>query len=145
MAAPDALQRQWFEEVWNQGREDAIDRMLAPDAELHGMVTGPMRGPEAFKGMWRTFRAAFDDLHVTVERTIVSGDTCVAQVRVRGRHVGDALGGPASGRTIEVAGVTISRSNGTQFVEGWDYYNFLGMYQQLGWLANPVRPPAPAV
>lgn len=139
---PDDLTRQWFEQVWNQGDESAIDRMLAPDAKVHGLGGG-MVGPDGFKPMWRTFRAALSDLHVTVVRTIVDGDTCVAQVRVSGRHTGDALGGPASGRRIEVEGVTIARMKGGQLVEGWNVFDFLGMYQQLGWVPNPVLPAAP--
>ena len=137
----DEMARQWFEQVWNQGNEEAIDRMLAPDGRIHGLG-GEMVGPGGFKPMWRTFRSAFSDLHVTVERTIVDGDTCVAQVRVRGRHTGDALGAPASGRQIIIDGVTILRSDGDQFVEGWNVFDFLGMYQQLGWVANPVMPVA---
>ena len=137
----DEMARQWFEQVWNQGNEEAIDRMLAPDGRIHGLG-GEMVGPDGFKPMWRTFRSAFSDLHVTVERTIVDGDTCVAQVRVRGRHTGDALGAPASGRQIIIDGVTILRSDGDQFVEGWNVFDFLGMYQQLGWVANPVMPVA---
>ena len=140
-ATPDALTRQWFEEVWNQGREDTIDRLLATDATLHGMGPVELKGPADFKVMWRMFRAAFADLHITVERTIVSGDTCVAQCRVRGRHAGDALGGPATGREIDIEGVTITRTNGSQCVEGWDYFDFLGLYQQIGWVANPLVPP----
>ncbi|MEO5894159.1 MAG: nuclear transport factor 2 family protein [Vicinamibacterales bacterium] len=58
---PDSLTRQWFQEVWNEGREDAIDRLLAPDAIVHGLGgsdAAPMRGPEAFKPVFRTFREA---------------------------------------------------------------------------------------
>jgi predicted ester cyclase len=138
---PDELTREWFEQVWNGGDETAIDRLLAPDAKVHGLG-GPMVGPDGFKPMWRTFRAAFADLHVTVERTFVDGDICVAQCRVRGRHAGDALGGPATGREIEIEGVTITRSKGDQLVEGWNVFDFLGMYQQIGWIPNPVLPAA---
>ncbi len=138
---PDSLTREWFEQVWNQGKEEAIDRLLAADARVHGLG-GPMVGPEGFKAMWRTFRAAFADLHVTVERTFVDGDTCIAQCRVRGRHAGDALGGPATDRTIEISGVTITRSQDHQLVEGWNVFDFLGMYQQIGWVSNPVLPVA---
>ena len=140
---PDDLTRQWFEQVWNQGSEEAIDRLLASDAKIHGLG-GAMTGPDGFKPMWRTFRAAFSDLHVTVERTFVDGDTCAALCRVRGRHAGDALGGPPSGRPIDIQGVTITRASGDQLVEGWNVFDFLGMYQQLGWVPNPVLPVADA-
>ena len=29
---PEALARRWFEELWNQGREETIDKLLAADA-----------------------------------------------------------------------------------------------------------------
>ena len=138
---PDSLTREWFEQVWNQGNEDAIDRLLAADARIHGLG-GAMVGPDGFKPMWRTFRATFSELQITVERTMVDGDTTMAHVRVRGRHTGSALGGPASGRPIDIEGVTITRSSGDQLVEGWNVFDFLGMYQQLGWVSNPVQPGA---
>ena len=28
--APDEIAREWFKEVWDEGREEAIDRLLAP-------------------------------------------------------------------------------------------------------------------
>jgi hypothetical protein len=46
-----AIVRRWFEEVWNRGREDAIDELMAPDAPVYGVV-GPdqvHRGPAEFK------------------------------------------------------------------------------------------------
>ena len=47
------LIRRWFEEVWNKGREDAIDEMFAADGVAHGLTEEgdkTMRGPEQFKG-----------------------------------------------------------------------------------------------
>ena len=40
------LIRQWFEEVWNKGRVEAIDAMLAADYVTHGlgMDGGDLRG-----------------------------------------------------------------------------------------------------
>jgi hypothetical protein len=46
---PDAIARQWFKEVWNEGNEAAIDRLLHPDAVAHGLTPEPIRGPAAFK------------------------------------------------------------------------------------------------
>ena len=30
---PEALVRQWFEELWNQGKEDTIDRLMTPETD----------------------------------------------------------------------------------------------------------------
>ena len=140
---PDAVVRQWFKEVWDEGREDAIDRLMAADAKVYGL-TGPggppMIGPAAFKPVFHTFREALGDLEIAVERTVVQGDMCAAYCRVKGRHVGSALGGPPTNHPIEFHGVTIAIVRDGRLVEGWNVFDFLAMYQQMGWIANPVVP-----
>jgi hypothetical protein len=45
---PRALVYERFEEVWNQGREDAIDRMFPEDGIAHGLKDAQgneLRGP----------------------------------------------------------------------------------------------------
>ena len=141
---PDTLVRQWFNDVWDEGREEAIDRLMAKDARVHGL-SGPngvsvIVGPEQFKPYFRAMREALGDLEVHVERTIVQGDMVAAHCHVIARHVGAALGGPATGRRVEFWGITIARVSGGQLVEGWNCFDFLTMYQQLGWVKAPVVP-----
>ena len=59
---------------------------------------------------------------------------------MKGRHVGQALGGPPTNRPIEFVGVSMTRVRDGQIVEGWNVFDFLGMYQQIGWVKNPVLP-----
>ena len=33
-----AFMRRWFEEVWNKGREEAIDELFAEDGIAHGLA-----------------------------------------------------------------------------------------------------------
>ena len=47
--SPDAVIRQWFQEVWNERREDAIDRLMTPDAQVHGVSGDVIVGPGNFK------------------------------------------------------------------------------------------------
>lgn len=141
---PDAVIRAWFHEVWDEGKEEAIDRLMAPDGKVHGL-SGPngtsiIVGPADFKPFFRTMRAALGDLEVHVERTVVQGDMVAAHCHVIARHVGDALGGPATGRPVEFWGITIARVEGGKLVEGWNVFDFLSMYQQLGWVKAPVVP-----
>lgn len=139
---PDELVRAWFREVWNEGREEAIDRM-ARDAQVHGLG-GPddaaVAGAEQFKSYFHTMRASFGGFDVQVARTIVQGDMVAAHCHVKARHVGEALGGPATGRPVDFWGITIARVSGGQIVEGWNCFDFLAMYQQIGWLQHPVLP-----
>jgi predicted ester cyclase len=142
---PDTVIRQWFKEVWDEGKEEAIDRLFAADGTVSGL-TGPdgppLVGPAAFRPIFNMFREALGDLEVIVERTLVDGDLCTAHCRVKGRHVGRALGGEPTNRPVDFAGMTIARVRDGQLVEGWNVFDFLTMYQQIGWVPNPVTPPS---
>jgi steroid delta-isomerase-like uncharacterized protein len=137
---PDSLVRAWFREVWDEGREEAIDRLMAPDALVHGLGEAPIRGPKEFKPFFHTMRNALGDLEVHVTRTVVQGDTVAAHCHVVARHVGDALGAAATGKSVDFDGITIARVEDGKLVEGWNVFDFLRMYQQLGWVKEPVLP-----
>ena len=133
---PEAMLRSWFDELWNQGREETIDRLLAPNAKVHGLTPDnqPIIGPEAFKPFLRRFRLAFPDIRVTVVRTVAEGDVVAAHCLVTGSHTGDALGTPATNRSVTFSGMVIVKAAGNQFVEGWNTFDFLTCYQQIGLL-----------
>ena len=140
---PDAVVRAWFKEVWDEGREEAIDRLAHANAIVHGLGgpgSPPMRISDEFKNLFRMFRQALGDLEIAVEKTVTEGEQCAAYCRVKGRHVGDALGGPPSGRPIEFSGITIAIVRDGKIVEGWNCFDFLSMYQQIGWVKNPPLP-----
>jgi steroid delta-isomerase-like uncharacterized protein len=129
------LIRRWFEEVWNKGREDAIDEMFAADGVAHGLTEEgdkTMRGPEQFKPFYRAFRSAFPDLEVVVEDTIAEGDKLAARCTVRGKHQSDSLGFAATGLTTDFTGITIVRIERGKIVEAWNNFDFMTMYKQLG-------------
>jgi len=131
---PDQVIRAWFEQLWNQKREETIDQLLGPQAEVHGLPTPdgrPIRGPEGFKVFYRAFRDTFPDIHVTVQRTITEGNMVTAQCHVTGRHTGSALA-RASGAAIDFSGMVIVRVEDGRIVEGWNSFDFLRLYQQIG-------------
>lgn len=142
-STPDEILGQWFQEVWNEGREEAIDRLLAPDAVIYGLggPNGrPIHGPLAFKPFFEMMQRALGELEIRIERTVVEGDLCAAHCFVRARHVGPTLGGPATNQPVEFWGMCFARVRGGQIVEGWNCFDFLSMYQQLGWVKNPPLP-----
>jgi hypothetical protein len=137
---PDVLAKRWFDEVWNRGDESAIARMMHPQALVHGLGATPITGPEQFKPFYRVFQRAFREMQIDVMRTVVQGEMCAVHCRVRARHVGPDLGGPATGSQVDFSGITMLRARDGLIVEGWNCFDFLTMYQQIGWISNPVVP-----
>ena len=140
-----AFMRRWFEEVWNKGREEAIDEMFAEDGVANGLVDESgqaLRGPTGFKPFFRKFREAFPEIEVTVEDTVSEGDKVAARCTVRGSHRGDALGFAATDRPVEFAGICIVRISDGKIVEAWNNFDFMSMFQQLGALRLDSGPAA---
>jgi hypothetical protein len=68
--ADESFIHRWFEEVWNQKSEAAVDELLAEDGVGHGLPGGSIQGPEAFKEYQRNLLSVYPDLRVIVEDTV---------------------------------------------------------------------------
>lgn len=129
-----ALLRRWFDEVWNQGRTDAVDEMFSADGIAYGLGEAgvDVRGPAAFKPFVERMRGAFPDFALTIEDTVAEGDRVAARWTARMTHRGDHLGIPATGKEVIITGMTIVRVRDGQIVEGWNNWDIAGMMHQLG-------------
>jgi len=133
------LLRRWFEEVWNQGREETVDELSAADAVAHGLGEGSEQEHSAadFKVFLRNMRSALPDLRIHVADTIVDGSKAVARLTVEGTHRGEGLGVPASGRRVNISGIVIVRIENGKIVEAWNSWDQLGLLQQVGAIGKP--------
>ena len=125
----------WFEEVWNKGREDAIDEMFAADGVANGLNDAegnPIRGTEGFKALHRAFRGAFPNMQITVEDTVTEGDKIAARCTVRAKREGEGLGVAPTNQPIEFTGLTIVKIKDGKIVEAWNEFDFMKMYSQVG-------------
>ncbi|HSK74382.1 MAG TPA: ester cyclase [Pyrinomonadaceae bacterium] len=135
MAKYETFLHRWFEEVWNQHREEAIDEMFAKEGVANGLKDSEgncLRGPEHFKTLHRQFIGAIPDLHITVEDTISEGNKIAARCTCRGTHTGEGLGVAPSNQPVEFTGMTMVRIEDGKIVEAWNEFNFMELYGQLG-------------
>jgi predicted ester cyclase len=133
--AERGLGRRWFEQVWNEGRREAIAEMLAPEGVLHdgGLDT---IGPDGFYPFFDRMRATFSELHVTVEETIAEDDKVCVRWYCTAKHTGGGLGVAPTGKAIHVTGISILRVAGGKLIEGWQNWDMLGMMEQIQGLAK---------
>ena len=126
-----ALVRRWFEEVWNQGRVETIDEVFAADGVSHGLGSD-MRGPAEFKPFHAAYRQAFPDVHIDIEDMVAEGDKVAFRWTATGTHRGHLMAIAPTGRASRFEGMGIVRLRHGQIVEGWNVYDQLGMFKQLG-------------
>jgi len=134
----EALLRRWFEEVWNKGRTEAVDEMMAVDAIAHGLGDTQVVGPAAFKGFHAKFKGAFPDIKISVDDILSQGDKVAVRFTIRATHQGDHLGVPATGREVSFPAMSLVRCKDGQIAEGWNLVDMLAMMQQIGAVESKV-------
>jgi steroid delta-isomerase-like uncharacterized protein len=127
------LARRWFEQVWNQKSEAAVDAMFHSRGKSHGFPDpdSVLEGPEAFKAIHRTFCGAFPDMVVYVEGVVAEGDQVAVRWLVNATHLGDHLGFPASGRKATLAGSSFLTVKDGKILEGWNHMDLHKLMEDL--------------
>jgi predicted ester cyclase len=140
--------RRFFQEIWNDGDESAIDRFIAEDAAGNDPKFGV--GRESFRRQWRRWRAAFPDIRFELDELVAEGDTVVSRWTLTGTHTGPFLGAAPTGVRIRVAGMSLDHLRDGIVVSGFDAWDALGLRQQLGLVppdpddADAAEGPAPS-
>jgi predicted ester cyclase len=128
-------------EVFNQGKYELIDELIAPDFVEHYEQPGVPPTREGFKQLAMALRSAFPDLRYTVEDAIEAGDKIVHRLAASGTMKGDLLGIPASGTRATWTEIHIGRVADGRLVEHWGLVDQLGMLVQLGVVPAPGQVP----
>ena len=134
-----AAMKHLYERI-NAGDIDGFGDLLADDFVEHEVMPGLEPSKEGVKKLFHMYRAAFPDLRMEVQDVLVSGDKAVARVRATGTHQGAFLGMAATGRSVDVQLIDITRFGEDGLArEHWGVFDALAMMQQLG--AVPQSPP----
>jgi steroid delta-isomerase-like uncharacterized protein len=129
------VSRRLIEDVFNQGRYEEIDDLLARDFVVHS--GGTDQGREEFAGMIRAYRGGLPDYHCTIDDPIAEADRVVTRWTVRGTQTAELIGIPATGRPVILTGVAIDRVVDGKIVETWLEADVQRMLQDLGVVPAP--------
>ena len=122
--------RDFFEQIWNQKDESAIDRFIPENAVGNDPDFGA--GREGFRTQWRQWVTAFPDLHFEIVDLISEGDKVLTRWTFTGTLQGEYLGVRPDGRTIRVEGMSLDRIDDGWVAEGFDGWDNYGFRKQLG-------------
>ena len=125
-----AVARRFLEELWNESNFAVADELLARDYDGHSSTV--IRGPDGAIAFIPRLRAAFPDFRFRILDQIAEGDKVVTRWILAGTHEGPFQGMPASGRRVEMTGITIFRLANGKIIEGWTNEDEWGMLRQLG-------------
>ena len=132
------IARQVFEDIQSDGNIGLIDEIVVKDYVGHTPL-GNLHGPQGAKDFENLLHTAFPDYTVRVEDQITEGDKVVTRWIGSGTHQGPFQGMPATGKAIEMEGLTIFRIVNGKLVEGWTIPDLVSLLQQIGAMPEPKQ------
>jgi steroid delta-isomerase-like uncharacterized protein len=127
------LVQQAVEEVWNKGNYGTLDQLVANDIIIHSSTPGEeIHGQDGIKQFYTALRAAFPDIHFTIEDQIADDDKVVTRWSAIATHLGPFQGIPPTGRQVHLSGIDIDHIANGRVTECWPVMDELGLLQQLG-------------
>jgi steroid delta-isomerase-like uncharacterized protein len=127
-----ALVRRYLDQVYNNGRSDVIDELLADDYVDHSAPSGQAPGTAGTRQVYDMYRTAFPDLRVKIHHLVAEDDLVVARATFTGTSRGPLMGAPPTGKPVQFSSMVIVRLRAGRFVERWEQMDLLGLMLQLG-------------
>jgi predicted ester cyclase len=118
------LTYRWFQEVWNNGRREAIDEMLDASGVVHGIEGIDAPGPAGFKIFYDGFKKQFPQVHVEVEDAVSEGGFETSRCTVTATD--------SNNQSVSFTGMTFLEIRDNKIVQAWNNFDFLSMHHQLG-------------
>jgi predicted ester cyclase len=125
-----AKMRQFYEEVVQDGNFARLDDLVVPNFVDHDPAPGQAPGAEGIKQFFAALRAAVSDLRVSVEQMVAEGNKVAAHVSISGRHTGELLGLPPSGKEVVMRISDVVRIEDGKAVERWGVEDMSGFAPQ---------------
>ena len=125
-----AVAKRAFEEILSQGHFELAEQLYAKDFVNHGLHQNATLEEDqaALKG----WHQAFSDIVISPEKLIAEGDLVTVYWIAHGTNTGTGNGLPATGKKVDLAGITIWRIVDGKIKEEWSAFDQLSMLQQLG-------------
>jgi steroid delta-isomerase-like uncharacterized protein len=126
-----ALLRRFIREIFQEGRVEALDELVAPDFVRHTRPSGDTDRDE-LRGAMERVSKGLADVAFTIEDMTAEEDRVAVRITSTARQVGEFMGIPPSGRSYTIGEIHIFRVRNGKIAEHWHEADFLGMMRQLG-------------
>jgi predicted ester cyclase len=118
-------------EAFNKGNYSVLNEVFNPDFVEHQFGLHPTI--DGMQNDIQFLRTAFPDFNLTIEDTVVDGDTLWARMTARGTNLGGFMG-PPNGKSFRLAVFDVCRFEKGKVVEHWGVPDRFALLAQLGLL-----------
>jgi steroid delta-isomerase-like uncharacterized protein len=129
-----AIVRRNTEKVQGEGDFALFDELFADDFVDHTPQPGTTPDKAGVRVLYTRLREAFPDFRPEIRWQSVEGDLVTTDKIYHGTHLGEFLGIPPTGRTIQFETVDAMRVRQGKITDHWGVANLYSVLQQLGQL-----------
>jgi predicted ester cyclase len=136
-----AIARRTFEEIFPACDVEALAEIVDPDVVSRGRRPDEPPGFEGAKRTMLWLATVFSDQRWEVHDVLGDGDVVAIRLTHHGRHTGDLMGIPPTGREVAYQYVHFLRFRDGKAIEQWSVRDDMTLMRQLG--VVPSTPEAP--
>lgn len=128
---------QVWDNIINNNQIDLINNKNFDDSVV--LVTNPVNivGISGLKAYYQNYLTGFSEIEFKINDIFGQGNKLVKHWSFKGKHTGEFFGVPASGKYVEVEGVTLIKMKNGRIAREQDFMDSMIFQQQLGILSNP--------
>ena len=126
LEANKALIRKWIE-AWTANNLEALDETFAPEYSVNETVIGV----EGVKQAVQFLHSVFSDIFAELHEMVAEDDKVVIRWTIRGRHTGNFMGIPPTGKELELTGINIYQILDKKIVANHEQTNISEAIQKL--------------
>lgn len=123
--------RRW-QEAYNSGDLDELDKVLAPNWASNAWPDGVPQTVEAAKEGGRGMLALFPDYHCRIDELVAEGDRVMMRWTASGTHNADVFGLAPTGRPLEWAGISLFAVKDGRITGHWAFGEELTLLEDMG-------------
>ncbi len=131
-AQNEATVRTWVDRAWNHGHIDEQTHIYSPSYSWPELPAVAGTGVQGLMNFVRAFRAAFPDLKFVIQDLVADENHVVWRAVGTGTQQGELMGISATGKSINVQAIIMSRFENGLWAEDHVCWDQFGMMQQLG-------------
>ena len=133
------LVRQFWAAI-DTGDPAILEKYVVSEYDDHNPLPLPDL-PSGMAGSTQAFHyalSAFTDFKHEIHEILAEGDRVASRVTGSGVHTGSFLGVPATGKRVQMSGLTIHRVANGKLVEHWAQIDALSLLAQIGAIPAPA-------
>jgi predicted ester cyclase len=125
------LVKKFISEIWNRGEVELIPKVCHPSLRFNGHVGMDRVGHEGFARMVTTVREALSEYHCEIHSMVVESTKAFCRLRFTGKHTGNLLGYPPTGKTVAWMGASEFTCKNGKILKVWELGDLKSLEEQL--------------